>query len=79
MNEAGEDHHVAKLLIAELEGMDRRSDHFDAKFNFLAENVRQHIQEEESEILPKAQHLDIDLIKLGQRMLRRREQLLARA
>jgi len=40
MNEADEEHHVAKVLIAELEGMDGREDHYDAKFTVLAENVR---------------------------------------
>jgi len=77
MNEADEEHHVATVLITELEEMDGRGDHFDAKFNVLAENVRHHIKEEESEMLPKAQGLDIDFVKLGQRMLHRREQLLA--
>jgi hemerythrin-like domain-containing protein len=80
MNEADEEHHVAKVLIAELEEMDgrgdHRSDHYDAKFNVLAENVRHHIKEEESEMLPKAHHLDLDFVKLGQRMLRRKEELL---
>lgn len=76
MNEADEEHHVAKVLIAELEEMDGRGDHYDAKFNVLAENVRHHIKEEESEMLPKAQHLDLDFVKLGQRMLRRKEELL---
>ena len=79
MNEAGEEHHVAKLLIAELEKMDGRSVHFDAKFNVLAENVRHHIKREESEMLPKVQHLAVDFVKLGQHMLRRKQQLLARA
>jgi hypothetical protein len=77
MNEADEEHHIASVLIAELEEMDGHGDHFDAKFNVLVENVRHHIQEEESQMLPKAQGLDIDFVKLGQRMLRRREQLLA--
>jgi hemerythrin superfamily protein len=77
MNEADEEHHIANVLIAELEEMDGHGDHFDAKSNVLAENVLHHIQEEESRMLPKAQGLDIDFVKLGQRMLRRREQLLA--
>jgi hemerythrin superfamily protein len=77
MNEADEEHHVAKLLIAELEKMHGHGDHFEAKFNVLVENVRHHIKEEESEMLPKAQGLNIDFIKLGQRMLELREQLLA--
>ena len=76
MNEADEEHHVADVLIAELEAMDGRGDHFDAKFNVLAENVLHHIKEEESEMLPKAQSLDLDFVKLGQRMLRRKEELL---
>jgi hypothetical protein len=75
MNEADEEHHIAKVLIAELEKMDGHGDHFEAKFNVLAENVRHHIKEEESEMLPKAQGADIDFVKLGQRIQRRREQL----
>src|SRR6266849_76015 len=31
MNEADEEHHVAKVLIAELEKMDGKGDHFEAK------------------------------------------------
>ena len=76
MNKADEEHHVAKVLIAELEEMDGRGDHYDAKFNVLTENVLHHAKEEESEMLPKAQHLELDFAKLGQRMLRRKEELL---
>jgi len=75
MNEADEEHHIAKVLIAELEEMDGRGDHFDAKFAVLAENVRHHIKEEESEMLPEARRLGIDYDELGQQMLRRREEL----
>lgn len=76
MNEADEEHHVADILIAELDAMDGHCDHFDAKFNVLAENVLHHIQEEESEMLPKAQELQLNFVKLGQRMLARKEELL---
>ncbi len=77
MNEADEEHHVAHVLIAELEEMDGRGDHFDAKFNVLAENVRHHIKAEESELLPRAQNSGVDLGKLGRRMQHRKELLLA--
>jgi hypothetical protein len=77
MNEADEEHHVANVLIAELENMDGRGDHYDAKFNVLAENVLHHIREEESDMLPKAQDMNIDFGELGREMLRRKEQLLA--
>jgi len=76
MNEADEEHHVAKLLVAELDDMHGRGDHFDAKFTVLAENVRHHIKEEENEMLPKAQELQMDFDKLGETMLARKQQLL---
>jgi len=76
MNEADEEHHVAKLLVAELDDMQGRGDHFDAKFTVLAENVRHHIKEEENEMLPKAQELKMDFDKLGKTMLARKQQLL---
>src|SRR4051812_45554917 len=52
MNEADEEHHVARVLIAELDRDGRRDDHRDAKFTVLAESVRHHIKEEEGEMLP---------------------------
>ena len=76
MNEADEEHHVAKVLIAELDTIDAKNDHRDAKFTVLAENVRHHIREEETEMLPKAKELDIDFEALGQRMLARKKELL---
>src|SRR6476469_6858434 len=60
MNEADEEHHVAKLLVAELDVMDGSESHFDAKFHVLAENVRHHIKEEEDEMLPKAKGVKLD-------------------
>ena len=78
MNEAAEEHHVAKVLIAEIEDVNGRGDHYDAKFTVLAENVRHHIKEEESEMLPKAAALDLDFEALGREMLRRKEELLSK-
>ncbi len=69
MEEADEEHHVAKVLIAELEGMNGSESHYDAKFTVLAENVRHHIKEEEGEMLPKAQKTRIDFTALGEQML----------
>ncbi len=77
MNEADEEHHVAKMLIAELEKMSGKEDHYDAKFTVLSENVRHHIKEEEGEMLPKAKKLPIDFDALGEQMLRRKEALMA--
>lgn len=71
---ADEEHHVAKVLIAELDA-GANKDHCDAKFIVLAESVRHHIGEEENNMLPKAKELDIDFEALGQRMLERKKQL----
>jgi hypothetical protein len=76
MNEADEEHHVAKLLIAELDQMDGSESHFDAKFLVLAENVRHHIKEEENEMLPKAKSVKVDFEALVEKMRRRKERLL---
>jgi hypothetical protein len=75
MNEADEEHHVARVLIAELDSGRDFNGHRDAKFTVLAENVRHHIKEEENELLPKAKALDIDFMALGQLILHRRAAL----
>jgi hypothetical protein len=77
MTEADEEHHVAKVLIGELEKMTGKEDHYDAKFTVLSENVRHHIKEEESEMLPKARKLPIDFDALGERLMARKEELQA--
>jgi hypothetical protein len=75
MNEADEEHHVARVLIAELDVKGGGGDHRNAKFTVLAESVRHHIKEEENEMLPKAKELDIDFEALGQKMLDRKKEL----
>lgn len=59
MGEADEEHHVARLLIAELDAMHE------------AENVRHHIDEEVGEMLPRAQKVKLDFAALAERMTAR--------
>jgi len=75
MNEADEEHHVARVLIAELDRDGSRDDHRYAKFTVLSESVRHHIKEEEGEMLPKAKGLDLDFEALGEQMLARKKEL----
>lgn len=75
MNEADEEHHVARVLIAELDTKGGGGTHRNAKFTVLAESVRHHIKEEETEMLPKAKSLEIDFEALGQKMLDRKSEL----
>ena len=78
MNEADEEHHVAKVLIAELDTIGEDNDHFDAKFTVLSESVRHHIKEEEDEMLPKARDLKIDFKALGKKMELRKAEMKAK-
>lgn len=75
--EAEEEHHVVHVLIAELKEMMGSDDpRFDAKFTVLAENVRHHIKEEETQMLPKAKKLGKErLMELGAAMQQRRTEL----
>ena len=75
MNEADEEHHVAKLLIAELEHMDASDDHWEAKFTVLSENVIHHIKEEENDMMIQARRMHIDFDALGQALLEMKEDL----
>lgn len=75
MYEADEEHHVAKLLIGELDHMDGTEEHWEAKFMVLAENIRHHIKEEEGEMMPKARKHEIDFNALGQELLAAKQQL----
>lgn len=75
MAEAEEEHHVAKMLMEEIKSLDRSSDSttYDAKFTVLAENVKHHIKEEETEMLPKAKDLGKEkLEELGRQMEERK-------
>lgn len=51
--ESVEEHHIVKWELDELKDLDPRDERFDAKVTVLIENVRHHVDEEESEYFPK--------------------------
>jgi hypothetical protein len=76
--EAEEEHHVAHVLIAELDALPDDDEHFEAKFTVLAENIRHHIKEEETEMLTKAAALGKERLgELGEQMQARKMELKA--
>ena len=80
MDEALEEHHVVHGLIGELKKMKPSNHRYDAKFTVLAENVKHHIKEEESDMLPKAEEdCQIDWDALCPQVMKRKEQLLAQS
>jgi hemerythrin superfamily protein len=76
MDEADEEHHVAKVLIAELESMTGDEEHWDAKFKVLAESVRHHIKEEEGKMFKEAKKTEIDFDALGSQMAQLKQRLM---
>lgn len=51
--EALEEHHLVKLSLAELDGMDPAAERYVAKMTVLMEMVRHHVEEEEDDLFPK--------------------------
>lgn len=47
-----EEHHLAKVSLAEIEGLDGTEERFEAKVQVLIDGVRRHVQEEERDLFP---------------------------
>jgi hemerythrin superfamily protein len=48
-----EEHHIVKVTLTELAGMDPRDERFTPKVTVLMESVRHHVEEEEGELFPE--------------------------
>lgn len=74
--EAFEEHHVVKLVLAELPQVDPEDERFEAKMTVLSELVEHHADEEEEEMFKLANKLGKDELEaLGERMEERFEAL----
>lgn len=51
--ESLEEHHIVKWVLSELDDMKPDHERFKAKMTVLMENVRHHVEEEESELFPE--------------------------
>ncbi len=78
MNEAVEEHHLVHVLIAELKKLKPSDEKFHAKFCVLSELVKHHIEEEEGEMLPKAERHDIDWDALEVKVMKRKQTILTK-
>jgi hemerythrin superfamily protein len=69
--ESYEEHHVADVLCSELYAMSSDAERFDAKTTVLIENVRHHMEEEETEWFPKVREGlgRKQLSELGERLI----------
>lgn len=75
--EATVEHATLKNLIAQVEGKEPDGEMFDAMIKVMAEYVKHHVKEEQTEMFPKARGTKLDLVILGKRMLARKEELTA--
>lgn len=75
--EATVEHSGVKYLISQIEKLKPNDDALDDKIEMLAEYVKQHVMEEQSEMFPKVKASSLDLVALGTRMAARRADLLA--
>ena len=68
--EALEEHHLVKVVLAELDRMEPTDERFDPKVTVLIENVRHHVKEEEQDLFPKirAALSDEHLDELGEQL-----------
>src|SRR5688500_12846156 len=55
VNEAYEEHHVVKLVLAEMPHVNPEDERFEAKMTVLSELVEHHVEEEEKEMFPMAE------------------------
>jgi len=67
------EHHEIDDLVAELRDTDPSDPDFDDRFQELMEDVEEHIEEEETEMFPKALILGKELETLGKQMMEEKE------
>jgi len=67
--EAYEEHHVVKLVLAELPDVNLEDERFEAKVTVLSELIEHHVEEEETEMFKAAEKLgEKRLAELGSEM-----------
>src|SRR5512145_1300323 len=75
LEEAKQEHQQAKDIIRELKKMDAEDEQLEDKFTELMECGKHHVEEEEGELLPKADQSEMDLTDLGDEMAERKQEL----
>ena len=68
VSESLEEHHLAKVVLNELESLNAKAKRFDAKVTVMIEVVRHHVKEEERDLFPKVRDLmpRRELVELGE-------------
>ena len=75
--EANVEHATLKDLIAQVKDVEPDGEMFDAKIKVMSEYVKHHVKEEQNQIFPKAKATKLDMIKLGEELASRKDELMA--
>jgi hemerythrin-like domain-containing protein len=76
IDEAIVEHTGAKTLIAQIEAMQPGQPLYDARMKVLAEQVRHHVEEEETELFPEVRETKLNLDTLGAKLAARKAELM---
>jgi hemerythrin superfamily protein len=77
IDEAVAEHAQAKTLIAQLQAMEADDKRFDSTVQLLQEAVLHHVDDEEGRLFPLVRAQQLDLQALGERMAKRKQEVLA--
>lgn len=77
VDEAVVEHAGAKTLIAQIEATRPGMELYDARLKVLGEQVRHHVEEEETELFPACREAGLDLDALGAKLAARKAELMA--
>jgi hypothetical protein len=76
VEEAKQEHQQMKDILRELKKMNGQDEELEEKFSELVECVKHHVEEEEGEMLPKAEQSELDLTELGDELSERKKELM---
>jgi len=76
IDEAEKEHQQAKTIMQELKDMDGEDEsQLEEKFSELVASVQHHVEEEEGELLPRAEQSGMDLAEYGEQMAERKQEI----
>lgn len=82
LDEAYVEHDGAKLLINDIVASRPDADFYDAKVTVLSEEIKHHVHEEEMRsegMFAQCRDTDVDLVELRDKMIARKQELMAQA
>jgi len=71
------EHSAMKALVAHIQTLEPLAEHVDGPIQVLAQEVKEHVSSLQASVLPRVKASGIDLVELGNRMARRKAELIA--